>query len=64
MTSGSSSKSGETRSDAWIVIHCGSKTSAEVRLLPSTAPLDDPVVVRARTEGVEYQVDDWAVTGW
>lgn len=50
---------GETRSDAWIVIHCGSKTSAEVRLLPSTAPLDDPVVVRARTEGVEYQVDDW-----
>jgi oligopeptidase B len=50
---------GETRSDAWIVIHCGSKTSAEVRLLPSITPLADPVVVRARTEGVEYQVDDW-----
>ena len=50
---------GETRSDAWIVIHCGSKTSAEVRLLPSTTPLADPVVVQARAEGVEYQVDDW-----
>ncbi len=50
---------GETRSDAWIVIHCGSKTSAEVRLLPSTAPLDDPVVVQPRADGVEYQVDDW-----
>ena len=50
---------GETRSDAWIVIHSGSKTSAEVRLLPSATPLADPVVVRARAEGVEYQIDDW-----
>ncbi len=50
---------GETRSDAWIVIHCGSKTSAEVRLLPSATPLADPIVVQARADGVEYQVDDW-----
>jgi len=50
---------GETRSDAWIVIHCGSKTSAEVRLLPSASALDDPVVVQPRADGVEYQVDDW-----
>jgi oligopeptidase B len=50
---------GETRSDAWIVIHCGSKTSAEVRLLPSSRPLDEPTVVAPRTDGVEYQVDDW-----
>ncbi len=50
---------GETRSDAWIVIHCGSKTSAEVRLLPSTSPLAEPVVVRARADDIEYQVDDW-----
>ena len=50
---------GETRSDAWIVIHCGSKTSAEVRLLPSAAPLSDPILVQARVDGVEYQVDDW-----
>lgn len=50
---------GETRSDAWIVIHCGSKTSSEVRLLPTTSPLDEPIVVRPRADGVEYQVDDW-----
>ena len=50
---------GETRSDAWIVIHSGSKTSAEVRLLPSSAPLDDPVVVRPRADDVDYQIDDW-----
>ncbi|MFK8023909.1 MAG: S9 family peptidase [Ilumatobacter sp.] len=50
---------GETRSDTWIVIHIGSKTSAEVRLLRSDAPTDEPVVVRERRDGVEYQVDDW-----
>ena len=50
---------GETRSDAWIVIHSGSKTSSEVRLLSSATPLGVPIVVRPRTEGVEYQIDDW-----
>ncbi len=50
---------GETRSDAWILIHCGSKTSAEVRLIPSASPLDEAVVVRPRADGVEYQIDDW-----
>ena len=50
---------GETRSDTWIVIHCASKTSAEVRLLPSSTPRAEPVVVQPRADGVEYQVDDW-----
>ncbi|MFT6391538.1 MAG: oligopeptidase B, partial [Ilumatobacter sp.] len=50
---------GETRSDAWIVIHCGSKTSAEVRLIPSSDPTSDAVVVQPRVDGIEYQVDDW-----
>ena len=50
---------GETRSDAWIVIHCGSKTSSEVRLLPSATPLVEPIVVQPRVDGIEYQVDDW-----
>jgi len=50
---------GETRSDAWIVIHAGSKTSSEVRLLPSSDPTAEPTVVRSCVDGVEYQVDDW-----
>ena len=50
---------GETRSDAWIVIHSASKTSSEVRLLASSDPTADPRVVHPRTDGVEYQVDDW-----
>jgi oligopeptidase B len=50
---------GETRSDAWIVIHSGSKTSAEVRLIPSSAPTTTPIVVAPRRDDVEYQIDDW-----
>ncbi len=49
---------GETRSDEWIVVHAASKTSSEVRMLPSdlSAPLR---VVEARRDGIEYQVDHW-----
>lgn len=50
---------GETRSDAWIVIHAGSKTSSEVQLLPSSDPTAAPTTVLSRSEGIEYQVDDW-----
>jgi oligopeptidase B len=50
---------GETRSDTWIVIHSGSKTSAEVRLIPSALPTVDPVVVAPRRADVDYQIDDW-----
>jgi oligopeptidase B len=50
---------GETRTDRWIVIHSGSKTSAEVRLLPSADPTTEPAIVRPRADGVDYQVDDW-----
>jgi oligopeptidase B len=50
---------GETRSDAWIVIHAGSKTSSEVRLLPSSDPMGDPTIVFPAADDIEYQVDDW-----
>ncbi len=50
---------GETRSDAWIVIHAGSKTSSEVRMLASSDPTAEPTLVFAKADGVEYQVDDW-----
>ena len=50
---------GETRSDRWIVIHSGSQTSAELRLLPSDRPTITPSVVLERRDDVEYQVDDW-----
>ncbi len=55
---------GETRSNKWIVIHCASKTSSEVRLARSNSMSDHPtssdfLLVAPRRDGVEYQVDDW-----
>jgi len=50
---------GSTRSDAWIVIHSASRTSADARLIATDRPTDDPTVVLARREDVEYGIDHW-----
>jgi oligopeptidase B len=50
---------GTTRSDEWIVVHAASKTTTEVHLVATAAPLDPPVPVMERREGIEYQVDHW-----
>lgn len=50
---------GATRSGEWIVIHSGSKTSAEVWLVPAADVTLDAVCVRPRVDDVEYQVDHW-----
>lgn len=50
---------GSTRSEAWIVIHSASRTSSEVRLVPTDRPTDDPAVVLPRRDDVEYGIDDW-----
>lgn len=50
---------GETRSDQWVIIHIGSKTSSEVHMIPSADPLATPTMASARADGVEYQIDDW-----
>lgn len=50
---------GTTRSDRWIVIHAGSRTSAEVRLVPTNAPESTPTMVAERQDDIEYSVDDW-----
>lgn len=50
---------GLTRSREWIVIECGSKTSAEARLLPADNPTAAATLVRPRTDDIEYTVDHW-----
>jgi oligopeptidase B len=50
---------GSTRSDAWIVIHSASRTSADARLIATDRPTDDPTVVLPRREDVEYGIDHW-----
>ena len=50
---------GTSRSDEWILIHAGSKTSAEQWLSPADQPLADPACVRPRAEELEYELDHW-----
>jgi oligopeptidase B len=46
-----------TRSERFILISSGSKTTSEVWFVPADRPQADPVVVAPRRQGVEYQVD-------
>ncbi len=48
---------GMTHDRQWIVVATGDNTTSEVRLLPAENPLADPVLVRARKAGVEYDVE-------
>ncbi|WP_419946439.1 S9 family peptidase [Candidatus Poriferisodalis sp.] len=48
---------GATRSEQFIVIGSQSKTTSEHRLLDASRPESEPLLVRERTEGIEYGVD-------
>ncbi len=50
---------GSTLSKQWIVISSGSKITSEQWLIPAADPTADPVLVRARETGIEYEVDHW-----
>ena len=47
----------ETSDRQWLVIGTGDHVTSEVRLLPATDPLADPILVSARQSGREYDVD-------
>lgn len=51
---------GLTRSERYIEIGIGSKTTSETRLLDAADPRGEFAVVAPRTQGVEYSVDHWA----
>ena len=50
---------GSTRSEAWIVIHAGSKLSTEEWIIPAADAAAQPRVVVPRRADVEYQLDHW-----
>ncbi len=50
---------GSTRSEAWIVVHSASRTSAEVLLVSTDRPTDAARVVQPRRDDVEYGIDHW-----
>ncbi len=49
---------GETSARNWIVIGTGDHNTSEIRLVPANDPTATPIVVAARKEGREYDVDE------
>jgi oligopeptidase B len=43
--------------EKWIVLQSGDHETSEVRLIPAADPLAEPILVKAREKGVEYDVD-------
>lgn len=48
-----------TRRGRFGIIHSGSRTTSEVRLIDLADPMGAPRLVRGRIDDVEYHVDDW-----
>ncbi len=48
---------GKTKDARAIVIHLGSKTTSECWLIDPSQPLEAPVIVQARRQGIEYAVE-------
>jgi oligopeptidase B len=44
--------------EKWLIVSTGDHETSEVRLIPTADPLAPPLLVRAREEGVEYDVDE------
>ena len=43
--------------EKWIILQSGDHETSEVRLIPAADPLAEPILVRPREKGVEYDVD-------
>jgi oligopeptidase B len=49
---------GVTQSERFIVLSTGDNETSELRLIPTDNPKADPILIRARKKGVEYDVED------
>jgi oligopeptidase B len=43
--------------EQWIILQTGDHDTSEVRLIPAADPLAEPILVKPRQAGVEYEVD-------
>ena len=48
---------GLSAQEDWLIISTGDNETSEVRLVPASDPTDEPVLVKPRSKGVEYDVD-------
>ncbi|WP_057882276.1 S9 family peptidase [Tsuneonella troitsensis] len=49
--------SGLSANEKWLVISTSDHETSEVRLVPAADPLAEPILVKPRSKGVEYEVD-------
>jgi len=54
---------GLSANETWVIVSTGDHETSEARLIPADDPLAEPLLVRAREKGVEYDVDVWQVEG-
>jgi oligopeptidase B len=47
----------ESQDGKWFILSTGDNVTNEIRLVPKADPLAEPLLVRARQTGLEYQVD-------
>lgn len=48
---------GTSRDDRWVILGSGSRTTSEYHLVDAASPTGPPVLVAARADGVEYDVE-------
>ncbi|MGN3974810.1 S9 family peptidase [Tsuneonella sp. SYSU-LHT278] len=44
--------------EKWLIVSTSDHETSEVRLIPAADPLADPLLVKRRSKGVEYEVDE------
>ncbi|MXP29323.1 prolyl oligopeptidase family serine peptidase [Porphyrobacter algicida] len=50
--------SGLSANEQWLIISTSDHETSEVRLIPARDPLTEPILVKPRARGVEYEVDE------
>jgi len=55
---------GLSAQEDWLIISTGDNETSEVRLVPASDPTAEPVLVKPRSKGVEYDVDVRDGTVW
>jgi oligopeptidase B len=47
-----------TANEQWLIVAASDHETSEVRLIPAADPLAEPILVKPRAKGVEYDVDE------
>jgi oligopeptidase B len=49
--------------EKWLIIATSDHETSEIRLIPAPDPLAEPILVKPREKGIEYDVDVWQIEG-